>query len=107
MKFSLLVDSEPGADHSDGTGLSEPSTAPPQEIIYQRKQTPSINKNDASIQLVEKQIELVNEKMKLQKVLLQTALIAQEEAKERLNLTRIQRKIADIDLHLKENELVG
>lgn len=82
-------------------------TAPPQEMGQPNNQTSKLDQGDAdaTTQLWNKQMELVNEQLKLQKILLENAMIAKYEAKKRLKMSIAQRKIAEMDLQLRENAL--
>lgn len=84
--------------------LSGRLTAPADEIRRRTKKAPSNNQDDVVAQLRIKQIQLADEQLKVQKVLLETATIAQDEAKERLKMVAAQRKRAEIELRLKEIE---
>lgn len=81
-------------------------TAPENEIQKRRpRKRPTTNRNDALIdELRAKQIELAEEQIYLQKIQQDTALFARNEAEERLQLIKIQRQIAEIDLNKKQNE---
>lgn len=100
VKFGLQGEEE---EEQQRTGLGGRLTAPVHEIRRRHRQVP-VNQGVAIDQLRLKQMELADEQLKLQKILLENAVIAQEEAKERVKLVTIQRKIAEIDLRLKEDE---
>lgn len=85
-------------------GLTGRLTAPEHEIRRRQRRSKSINQDDTTAQLRAKQIELVEEQLKLHKTLSENAAIAKEEAKERLKMVATQRKIAELDLRLKEME---
>lgn len=81
-------------------------TAPPNEVRRRAKRMPTHQTTqDVAAELREKQMELVNEQLKLQKLLIQNAEIAQKEAKERLKMVAAQRQCAEIELQLKQSQL--
>lgn len=88
----------------EDAGPSGRLTAPPTEVRRRKtaqKATP-VESNAVLDELRTKQLTLVNEQLQLQKILKETALIAKEEAKERMAMVKIQRQIAEIDLKEKK-----
>lgn len=88
-------------------GLTGRLTAPESERRQRpKKAAPSkTNYDDTTAQLRAKQMKLIDEQIKLQKVLLENAMIAQEEAKERVKLITAQRQSAEIELRsMQRNE---
>lgn len=91
------------AENEERGGISELLTAPPHEIRQRNRQ--NRNQNDKTAQFREKQLQLVNEQLNLQKMLQENATIANEEGKERLKAATALRQAAEIELRLKELEL--
>lgn len=80
-------------------------TAPQNEVRKRGRKRKSPGENDALIEdLRKKQMALVDDQIYLQKVLVDNAMIAREEAQEKLELIKIQRKIAQITLNELENQ---
>lgn len=82
-------------------------TAPPEEVRHrprQPKRTPRSNQIDITADLRAKQMELVDVQLNVQKLLLETAKIAQYEANERLATAKALRKCAELDLASKMSE---
>lgn len=100
------------AEEMENAGTHGRLTAPQNEV---RKRAPkakpsnNVQKIDElrskQIKLVESQTQLVEEQLHLQKILQETASIAQEEAQERLMHIKTQRQIAEIELQQKQKEL--
>lgn len=84
--------------------LSGRITCPPDEV-RKRVQQSKPNNDDLVNELRCKQIELINEQIEVQKVLRETSLIQQEEAKERRMLVQAQTAYAELDLILKRREV--
>lgn len=79
-------------------------TAPAKEIRKRAPKRKANNTNDVLInELRAKQIALVDEQIQLHKMQQENAAIAKEEATERMELLKTQRKIAEIDLNAKQN----
>lgn len=94
-------------------GLGGRLTAPAEEVRRRYNRKPStVNKRDDLItELREKQMKLLDEQTKLQKLLqeeakerIQEAKHRIEEAKDRRRLVSAQRECAEIELRLKKNE---
>lgn len=88
----------------EDAGPSGRLTAPPAEVRRRKtaQKATSAESNAVLDELRTKQIALVNEQLQLQIILKETALIAKEEAKERMAMVKIQRQIAEIDLKEKQ-----
>lgn len=78
-------------------------TAPPTEIRKRASKTPVKSIVSKVDELQARQIELVHQQINLQKILVENALIAQEEAKERLLLAKAQRASAELEHQQKLN----
>lgn len=90
-------------------GTSGRLTAPPSETRRRRRsgsrQQPAPNENNLTDQLRAKQLQLVDEQIHLQQILQENARIQQEEHTERMELAKIQRRIAELELAAKQREL--
>ncbi|XP_031635462.1 uncharacterized protein LOC116348570, partial [Contarinia nasturtii] len=69
-------------------------TGPPDEV---RRRYKRVSDSNLTSKLRQKQLELVEQQLEVQKVLHENAIIANEEAKERLQMVKAQREIAEID----------
>lgn len=80
-------------------------TAPQNEVRKRGQKRKPVSENDALIEgLRKKQMALVDDQIYLQKLLFDNAMIARDEAKEKLELVKIQRKIAQLTLDELENQ---
>ena len=89
-------------------GTRDRLTAPRSEVRPRRaksNQRTVLNDSQLIDELRQKQLTLLDEQIYLQKILQENALIAQEEAQERLMHIQIQRKIAEIELKQKEESM--
>lgn len=75
-------------------------TAPAPELRPRREPSTEING-----QLRTKQLALVNQQSNLHEIQIETAQIARQEAKEHLKMAIAQRKTAEVELQLKQQQL--
>lgn len=85
-------------------GTRDRLTAPQNEIRKRKPKPKAIRKNETVDQLRAMQIDLVAEQTHLQKILQTNALIAQEEAQERLELKKIERQNAETTAAIAREE---
>lgn len=76
-------------------------TAPPEEVRHRQKQSKRSNQADVTAQLRAKQMEIANVQLAVQKILLENAKIAKDEANERLATAKALRQCAELDLASK------
>lgn len=97
QRHMRLIEEEEMEQQAHRRGVGRPLTAPANEIRRRRAPTRHIN-NDAGLKdLRAKQLELLNKQIEVENMRC-------EEAKERIKLITAQRKIAEIDLRMKENQ---
>lgn len=94
---------------NEDANLNRRLTAPPNEVRKRSKKQirpqPKRSTLDNVVdQLRQKQIELVDQQILVQKVMLENALIAKKEAEERLMMVKAQRVCAELDQKRKERE---
>lgn len=99
--------------NNDGVNASGRLTAPQNEVRKRQKgpkssfnpsnPAKSDDGDDSVEQLRRKQIDLVSEQIKVQKMMFENAYLTQFELKERIRIAQIQAKSAELDLASKTN----